>query len=805
MDEERRRKALLAAYAVQWSPNVLLKWLRFWGGIPEAVASQFSNLSQFSEPVMALSVSEPFKDGAQFRARLTVLVNLWMSASSATAVLALELCSRIKEMGGSLENTANRYDTYCQLECSRLELDFVFEVFDIDTSRQAIFDAAFSLLPPSSAMEVDGQPWPYFAAQEPGEPSPAMLPAALYPLAHKKLGFAWRTLPPLGRMMAIRSLITLNGGNAAPLQYMQLAHAAAAPEFQRDLQDAVKAAALRGTPDGGESNAERQFRRVAYLAGLSVIQLVALHQVTDTAPAFHPGLDLSFRDSVLAYLKAADFLLAAEALVRTLWDDTMHMVESGWSLQPMKGSLGRPSVAAQGPSGADSTLGMRFLSDQLKIQGSRYRMPALKSPQKVWEDWFARVRQLPVLYPGLTAAHILPVLLSIVGPEDERIFGWAETSIALEAAHQTVSLPQFLAHVRKQVLPAGSSRHQAAQELEALEGDLSSVTDCLALSTRLRQLFAQIFPPHSEEVEPITRVVAAKIVHRLMGYLGRASIKFSVAKAWREYDSYQHSAMFTKFLDETLHTSQLASVKLTSEYLDQVCMHLEAAHRQYIQLRGLSHSDTRLVNSLVPSKRDNSGKSHSQRSGGADTSASTTIQSQKQVNALAGSRLGRDHSAFGSKRPRRSQSGGSRGDKAHKGAAMSSKPAVQYQKALSSTGYGSYTPIQTSDSAPPTAGEQSARIRRAVQHVNQYAAAHRYKCGQFRHTLDASLRPTSEQDFEQAVLEGACILCQNRGHRANNCPSYRSAPPDRKVDAQAFKRIYFDAFYSALSTPLPTL
>jgi hypothetical protein len=146
-----------------------------------------------------------------------------------------------------------------------------------------------------------------------------------------------------------------------------------------------------------------------------------------------------------------------------------------------------------------------------------------------------------------------------------------------------------LAHVRQQVLATSTTKRAAWHELSALQEHYKVLDDCLELSTKLRQLFAQLFPANSTEPEPASRLQAMRVVHNLLASLHRPAQTTALTKAWKNYDSYNSSSMFAEFVDANLHVDG-ASAGLCTHYLDAISRHLDLAHRMYVQTAPASGS-----------------------------------------------------------------------------------------------------------------------------------------------------------------------------------------------------------------------
>ena len=139
-------------------------------------------------------------------------------------------------------------------------------------------------------------------------------------------------------------------------------------------------------------------------------------------------------------------------------------------------------------------------------------------------------------------------------------------------------------HVRKQVLSTNTTRQEAAVSLEALEKQVCSQGDCMALATRIKQLFGQLYPEGpTEEAEPFPHRTAVIAVHKTLLALTRAKSQALIVKAWQAWTSYDSSEMFYKYVDESRHRGP-ETVQVSSDYLEAVENHLSKAHHMYAQL-----------------------------------------------------------------------------------------------------------------------------------------------------------------------------------------------------------------------------
>ena len=309
---------------------------------------------------------------------------------------------------------------------------------------------------------------------------------------------------------------------------------------------------------------------------------------------------------------------------------------------------------------------------------------------------------------------------------------------------------EFLAYVRKQVLPAGTARKNAATELENLTAKPYVLEDCQALRTKLQQLFRQLYPLNSEESEPITRLRAMRQVHLGMEVLGSSVAKSKVVKAWRAYTAYNHSASFMKYIEESLHDSTQKSVNLCTEYPHSLCEHLDAAHTMQVQL-SQGHSVQTNVRGETNSRHQ---------------SAAVTFNPSPGAGPSR-----RDRGATRAPRRERSQSSGRPG--------QSKRPKKAPRE-----------PSRARMAAPPpppfSAQQQTERRLDAV-----YAAlGPQYQPGRIRTLFEPPLPQMTRADVLREIAAGACILCQQHGHMISHCPCFGAAEGPLRDACRSYKRAY---------------
>lgn len=315
-------------------------------------------------------------------------------------------------------------------------------------------------------------------------------------LLSDQTGWLWRILPPRAKVLYARTTLQLVGEQNSALALDALA------EFMTGwTQGGVSAFEASYPPqsqDGGEKNAIRLLRRVQSLTCIASSALKALSQVEAWA-ARQPDAELMDHDTVVEppALNISDLSAMAMALIGDISE------AHGWSFVPPGAS--RATLASKSD-------GLRFLASQTRDNYSVYKMPAFEAPQLEWEYWFRLIGNLEQQYEGLSAQLIVANITSNIQVDDRRWAGWQEKVLAMTQLGKAYTLQEFLSYIRKQVIHVQQTRLAAARELSALCKDCSSVVDLVGLATRLNQLFAQIYPAITEEVEPVPRRVAVNMV-----------------------------------------------------------------------------------------------------------------------------------------------------------------------------------------------------------------------------------------------------------------------------------------------------
>jgi hypothetical protein len=415
----------------------------------------------------------------------------------------------------------------------------------------------------------------------------------LRPFLHNDTSFLFKSLPLNGRALYLRCVYSMAEKEASAAASIAKEQFASESLMLRPSQLEENTALPNGVADGGEDNLQRIFRRWHYLAVTGVAVIAAMQAAIEAA--VHPDNLAGEPDpSQSIRFEGDDFngqpaRVSVISAISKMEADHVYL-GSGWVLTAPGVFLVTPVKVK---TGSDRSDGIRFLTSQMANHGSTYRIPKVDDAQRIWESWFGKVLSLQEMFTDLPASLIIPLLTGILKTDDRRIYGWYDMVVEMKHQKKEPTLKQFVEHVRTQVLSTNTTRRDAKDELVALVSDFSLIPDCMALSAKLKQLWAQLFPPVTYEVEPMTKLLAMRQIHLLLHdikYKGRS--RHLLAQAWKDYTSYNNAEMFTSYIDDSLHVTAQATDQLAVKYLDSVCAQLTTAHKMHIQLNGATGSTT---------------------------------------------------------------------------------------------------------------------------------------------------------------------------------------------------------------------
>ena len=463
---------------------------------------------------------------------------------------------------------------------------------------------------PDYVDDIDEEEWPALLQGALGVSPPIVT------LVNKKTGFLFRNLPLVSRVLYVRCIGTSVAEVDDVWFLMKEGHA----DVQNILELPLLLEAAHVTPighDGGEDNLVRHFWRWNYLASLSIAGIramfSALTEASRQAPqdlssltgdnplpwpaigtALEPTSQLHLvRQHVNSFMEGRIFLSGTWVITTPgmITNDVLPDTQVGTTPAPGLSPVVRTAKS-------DRSEGLRFLQGQLTPAYSMYRMPKEGSPQKDWNAWFSRILELQVLFRDLPAKMIILMITGTVRPDDKRVFGWTEKS--LEMAHNQIepTLQQFVEHVQAQVMANAVTRREAYAELDRLVNDYKHVEDCQALATQLRQIWAQLYPPVTTEVEPTSKLNVLRKLHAFLQSI-RVSTRggrTNMMKAWCDYTTYDNAYMFNTYVDSVLHTSHEETDRLAKAFLEEACRQLLQAHRMSVQVGPNANNAVEYVN-----------------------------------------------------------------------------------------------------------------------------------------------------------------------------------------------------------------
>jgi hypothetical protein len=752
------------------------------GGFAEQSAEYMETSPTMLERSLRLGIAEPLESLDDFWVRWAQVLDMIAEFSLCASTIAGSVRAAISSL--PVEDQAPKLRAFCKdfmqsFEDSATELGVgrLFAHPEAEHLYEARFLRACQQLPDmTEETSAQDEEWPFIRRAEPGQVSFGRVPEALLPVVSQKVSFAFALLPFLGRILAYKNFVTVSGAMYNLRRYFRQVHDGT-PEEQGTTFEQVSVAlneyvAPSVCLDGGESNALRQLKRSVTHAALLTALVKGLQQATSAFLEDNATLPRTVFTVEKYHGIRPD---AGQALVDYCRQVFIHVDAEEWNLGPINLGGPAPGALTQAPSATTTQtpivaapptpsqtqattrsgnlpqMGMSFLNEQLRDRESKYRMPSKQASQRIWEDWFLRIAALKRLYPGISDRLIIPALLGHIGAEDGRILGWQEAYQESLVAGEELSLDEFLAHVRKQVLPAGTARKTAATELEILTAKPYVLEDCQALRTKLQQLFRQLYPVNSEESEPITRLRAMRQVHLGIEILGSSVAKSKVVKAWRAYTAYNHSAFFMKYIEESLHDSTQKSMSLCTEYLQSLCEHLDAAHTMQVQLsQGQSVQTNVRVETNVRHQ-----------------SAAVTFSPSTGAGPSR-----RDRGASRAPRRERSQSTGRQG--------QSKRPKKAPRE-----------PSRARGAAPPPPPPSSAQQQTERRLDAVYAAlGPEYQPGRIRTLFEPPLPQMTRAEVLREIAAGACILCQQHGHMISHCPCFGAAEGALRDACRSYKRAY---------------
>lgn len=668
--------------------------------------------------------------------------------------------------------------------CSGTDMQIRGLSFDNLAAHDVMFaDALRAMPPPPADIAMNPDEWPQLDVLPSGAPVAAddVMHRMFWPFTNPKAMSFMRILPSGGQILALSCAQWLAGPGAS---FLVSAYVAATGEPGATALNRCDSIRNKYPPDtdGAESNLLRHMRRWMLLLELAVAACISIEdtfrvaRLDSSLPQVEPTPAIWVDDSYSAMSNAAQFHVMrvlsgisapdrhSPVLTSWVWDlpGAALMPEALLLAAPLPApplpavSLPAapvpPAVApappvpqARGDAIRPDT-GLTFLMNMLKLPQSAYRMPLKTASQRTWEDWFTRILSVQQdMFPSLPSKMIISAIMGSISTTDKRVYGWFEKTQAATSNGTELDLHAFLQHVRSQVLATNVTRKQAAKELRSLVSDVSGIDDCSHLATKLQQLVAQLYPPVSEEPEPLTRLATCKLIHALLANISKCKGTPALIQAWKGFSEFKPSEMFDKFVEESLHKGGENSKVLLEAYLVEVTRQLERAHRMHVQL-------------------------HDVRAEPKMHSAAALLGVSQNALALALKQV-KNAGATSNKRPRVAAS------------AHAPAPSQATQFAAPST-----SPSGCDD---PTVLALSPLIRSGLKHVNRTHP--NIKLGTIR-GLMKGLDAIPVDEAYALCDQGRCLLCQQDGHWYHKCPARDSSQSQGCRDAAELFTDTLDAF-----------
>ena len=765
--------------------------------------------TEFTEGV---DFSEPPGDTVSLKRQLRHLMIMILECGTGASMLAANIVTALSALNAderkqSRTRLDNHYYEFLRTTLTQYDMDFLFAVDESGISRLARFeDSLGKLIERNGENDVrwpapDGNPQAgeteVIAAMAEIEGNPQ------YAFG-ERLSAVMVNVPPLGRLLTYKLSQVLYPKWAGMLgKYILDAYTVQNP-FQgakRSLNGYFLDAGLK---DGKDSNAQRLVRRVSYLAVIRMSQFMAFQNCLANLRGIAAGVLAPNVDTRFGYEDFSNSVHVATSMVDRVMDDTVHPVTQFWVFSPM----GQDRQAV--PKGADASHALHFLNAQLKDKSSMYQMPEVTATQKSWDDWFQRVAALKSTYHGINDSVVIPMLLSHLGVDDKRIVGWNEACKEAFSRNEKKTLEQMIAHIKGLVVPTETLRRDAARQLLKLTGQPYKEPDCQTLGSKVLLIFRSLFPPITSEVEPMTKLTAVKNVHQMlyrikMARPGDSSVV--LVTAWVQFTGYQHFEMFQTYIEENLHTSKLISDRLCWEYINKVVEQLTVAHRMYIQMQSVmprSQQAQTPVNTGHRSGRpqhqvgaignhgNNPRTTHQVGAMGSNGSNYRTGQGQSHGNGNASS----SERQRSRSRPRSNGNGGNANESSGRGRGSRSGSRGPGRGRATGRGDAGRGRGRGSAGVQYTPEEHSRRVHAAMARAGE-AVGDRYRPGNLRHEMDRNLDRGTLSWAADKVVAGSCLLCQNPGHFANNCPHFAKASSEVQQKAREMRTVYFDEYNKA--------
>ena len=387
--------------------------------------------------------------------------------------------------------------------------------------------------------------------------------------------------------------------------------------------------------------------------------------------------------------------------------------------------------------------GMRFLSDQFRCKTSVYQWPEQGSAQRKWDSWFKAYTDFQTLFP--VHDHIIVGnLTGRVSDDDPRLYGWVDRREELQGSW---TLQDFLNHVKSIVLNIRTTKSAAWTEFQALVASYASLRDCIELSTKIQNLYRLMYAQGSTEIEPVSRAVFTRTLHGFMSSLhNRASLQSAVGLAWRNWDLYNATADFEKYVAQHLHSPE-STQTLSDAFVAHTVDQLYRAHQMHTQMLTIAQ-----VGSRTPAPRRDTTTVLTNNTG-----AGTGRESRQP-------RIPRDRSRSETRSGRGGRGNGTpTGRDSSRGTQGSDRPG---------SGAGRRSSAEPADRPAPRTAGPKATLGKALEAYRKHAPdqAPPY----LRQVLRLGGNWSTHECIRRVRDDRACLLCQE-AHGMRACP-YRRAP-----------------------------
>jgi len=414
--------------------------------------------------------------------------------------------------------------------------------------QSALLTAAIDRIQTVPAVDTENPAWP-----TPDTNLSSLIPASyLYAPFSVSLSFGFATFPPAGIIAAFGLLNIVAAGRPQQRLTLHSATTSNASSLGENMQ-ALYMTLWQGNIPQSCNSAYCLQMLALHAAIAAILQCYALYEIANdrevTLPVLTTGPDIP---------STKEYILEA--------------LNNRSTLTPIV--LGKASTTPGATSSKGTAAeGKKYILSQFKIPRSAYRMPSKDATQDQWELWFKKVADLPNQF-DIPISNIIFLFTGHLDNTHRPTYGWHDEATKLQGQNIPITLEHFFAHIRHQLFPAPSTRHQACQELHQIPEAIKSgkFSDCLAFSTYVKTLWSKLFPTEpTSERSPIQQYQACIVLHRIMS--GIFDLPFSLRKtnvfvhAWCKV-RYDNLDIHSQYLDQSLHALTYESDAMCAQFLD---------------------------------------------------------------------------------------------------------------------------------------------------------------------------------------------------------------------------------------------